>query len=448
MSDRHPEFADQFASYLARELSRQGKTLLLSSSIFDAQFGSLVSSQTPADAPRNGLVVAILHEQEVEHDHELMRADSAPSEWTDRCIRQADRVLVIHHATEQPSSGPIEERCRVVSASTPRELVLVHPPETSVPEGTARYLDPGRFQHHHHIRNGDERHLARLARRLGGQAVGLVLSGGGAADTRTSGSGVRSKRPAFPVDFFGGTSMGALLSAAFAMGIPYAEGVERSRRFAEPKRLFDYTLPFASLFRSRKLKHFLHELYGDLRIEDLWLPYFCIATDLSTADRVVFRQGPLWAAIRASISIPGVFVPVVSEGRVLVDGGVIDNLPVKQMAELLGGPRIVAVNVAPHRDRPRHYDLVDEISGWRILWNRLNPFSARLRAPSLVGTIMRSLEVNSARASLAEQSKAAVLIEPDVRSIGILDFKRFLDATEIGYRAAVGPVEEWRCRSG
>lgn len=195
--------------------------------------------------------------------------------------------------------------------------------------------------------------------------------------------------------------------------------------------------------RSRKLRKFLRELYGEQRIEELWVPFFAVATNLTTARRRVFSQRRIRDAVRASISIPGGFVPVVERGHVLVDGGVIDNFPVEQMQHEAQTRSIIAVNVAPPRVRRRYDDLHGEVSGWRLLLNRLNPFSRNLRFPSVIATLLRALEISSVRTVPAQQDRAFLLVEPDVKSIAILDFRRFKTATDLGYESARERLNRW-----
>ncbi len=431
---------------LEATLCGYGRFGFLSSEGFDGRFGGLTNSQTLFTDAQNALLVAILFEQENEHDRVIYVCDPNDTPWTRRCFRQADRIWIVGHSNDQVDPGRLERLAAEVSPTTPRDLLLLHPRDCVQPRNTASWLSWGRFRRHHHVREGDDAHLHRLARHLTGRSIGLVASGGGARGYAHLGVWRALREGGLTIDHFGGTSMGALLTAVFARGASYEEVVERSRRFAQPKRLFDYTLPFAALMRSKKLQRFLRELYGDVHIEDLWIPYFAVATDLSRAERLVFDRGPLREAVRASISIPGVFVPVVRDGNVVVDGGVVDNLPVEEMLNRSESRSVIAVNVAPPRLPPRHYDLHGEVSGWWLLFNRLNPFAPRLRIPSAVATLVRALEIHSARSVAWQREQASLLLEPDMRSIGILDFRRFQQAADLGYAASKTGLEAWTTR--
>lgn len=235
--------------------------------------------------------------------------DDQPTHWTARCFRQADRILFVSASTADPTPTRVEALARDVAPATPRTLGLIHARDVAQPSGTRRFLLPKRFHEHAHVRDGDPGHYARLARRLTGRATGLVLSGGGARGFAHLGVWRALEESGLPIDHLGGTSMGALLAAAFATPLSFQEALARSAVLASPGRLFDRTLPLVSLMRSRKLNRVLEELYGARCIEDLWIPYFCLATDLMSAEPVVFDRGPVRDAVRCSIAIPGVFTP-------------------------------------------------------------------------------------------------------------------------------------------
>ena len=134
---------------------------------------------------------------------------------------------------------------------------------------------------------------------------------------------------------------------------------------ASPLKLFDPTVPVVSFFGSGKVTQVLQRIYGDAQIEDLWMPCFCVSSNLTRAVAMVHRRGPLWQAVRASMAIPGVFSPVLADGDLLVDGCVLDNLPIDVMQRVNYGGPIIAVNVFPDVDLLRDYDFGPSVSGWQ-----------------------------------------------------------------------------------
>ena len=232
------------------------------------------------------------------------------------------------------------------------ELVLLHPGTAQRPSGTAGWLAKRDLHAHHHVRLGDQTHMQRLARRLAGRALGLVLSGGGARGFAHVGVLRAMEELGIEIDLIGGTSMGALVGGQYARGLGLHESLELNRRFANPKQLFDYTLPLTSLMASRKLTRVMMGTYGDVRIEDLWRPFFCVSSNLTRAEAIIHRSGPLWEAVRASIAIPGIFTPILRGGDVLVDGGVMNNFPVDVMVRLCEGGPVIGSNVCPLFEMP------------------------------------------------------------------------------------------------
>jgi predicted acylesterase/phospholipase RssA len=144
--------------------------------------------------------------------------------------------------------------------------------------------------------------------------------------------------------------MGAIFGAGLALGFDLPRmRAQVAELFARPFALYDLTLPISSLLAGNKLDRVLHHFLGDADIEDLWLPFFCVSTDLAQATMIVHDRGSLWKSVRASCSIPGIFPPLALGGRMLVDGGLVDNLPLDLLLERCAGPAI-AVDVLPYGD--------------------------------------------------------------------------------------------------
>lgn len=181
--------------------------------------------------------------------------------------------------------------------------------------------------------------------------IGLVLGGGGARGLAHVGVLRVLQREAIPIDLIAGTSMGGLLGALYAAGLPLAvveEEVTKLSRLSEQIRLVDWNISAAGLsVRGRRIYNFMADLLGeDLTFADLRLPLAMVATDIRVGREVVLQGGLVIDAVRASISIPGVFEPVELGDYRLVDGGVLDNVPV-DVARGMGAERIIAVDVLP-----------------------------------------------------------------------------------------------------
>jgi predicted acylesterase/phospholipase RssA len=258
----------------------------------------------------------------------------------------------------------------------------------------------------------------RMARRVMGRSTGIVLSGGGARGVAHLGVLEVLRDEGTQLDRIGGTSMGALVAALFAAHPDARRATQRCRTELIDRRLFrDYTWPRNALIRGVRARAMLERLFGDAWLEDLELDCFTVSADLGTAEVVVQRSGPIVEAVGASMSLPGLAPPVRSAGRLLVDGGVLNNAPVDVMVGTHEGP-VIAVDVM----------------------TRL-PLGTATRLPSIVETLARATVIGSHSQADARLSGADLVIAPDVGRVGLLEFDRFDELVEAGRRAAREALE-------
>jgi NTE family protein len=211
--------------------------------------------------------------------------------------------------------------------SVEQVLIVLHENGDRLPVGTKRWLSPREINLHHHVRMNRSDDFKRLARFAAGRTIGLVLGGGGARGFAHMGVIRALTEAGVPLDIVGGTSIGALIAAQPAMGWDYQTMLEKNREcFVKAKPLSDYTIPLTSIIGGRKLDDCLKKGFQDIRIEDLWLNYFSLSSDLTTAQITVQRHGYLWEAVRASISIPGILPPVINGKSLLIDGRITRDL--------------------------------------------------------------------------------------------------------------------------
>ncbi|MFK7856946.1 MAG: cyclic nucleotide-binding domain-containing protein [Granulosicoccus sp.] len=434
----------RFVNQLKSSLRDLGSALSLDSRRFDTLYGRAGASQTTFDDVFNSAVAEWLDDKENRFDALVLVAHNVWNSWTERCINRADRIVFVANAGKDPdvSIRDIETRLEdFLSRSKIRpkiDLVLLHPADTESPTNTARWLEIRQLDAFYHVRMNDSAHFGRLARRLRKQARGIVFSGGGARGYAHLGVQRLIEEQNIRIDYIGGSSMGGLLGAAISMGLSYKEITELSAVFANKKALFDYTLPLASLMKSAKLTRFCRDVYGDTRIEDLWTPFFCVSSNLADGREVIHDQGPLWKIVRSTISLPGVFSPVPTiNGDLLIDGAVLNTFPVDIMLKRLGGKGyIVGINVSHIPEQFHYYDFGSTLSGWQVFLSRINPFAERIRIPRIAETLLRATDIKSIEGLNESRMSLDVLVEPNVRSISLLDFKSYAQISEIGYKEA------------
>jgi len=373
---------------------------------------------------------------ERDHDAVFLITAIADTTWFRTCLRQADRVWVLARSDAVPSIPLLpEDDASPVRQFQFVDIVLLHhgadPRRDATAEQWRRACNASRL---FHWRGLDDEDAGRLARVIGGQATGLVLSGGGARAYAHLGV-IRALREAgMHIDIVGGTSMGAIVGACYAMGWDDDETEMRIRKaFVESNPLGDYVLPVVALSRGRRVETRLEEHFGDMLMDDLRVPFFCVSTNLVTGAPHVHRSGSLRHALRASISLPGILPPVVDGAEsLLIDGAVVMNFPVDMMKEMHRGP-IVGVDVARKSAIDPH-DFVDVPDF--IGWVTRRGFGA---APPIASLLMHAatLGVNP----WLGRDGADVLITPEMPDVDLRDWKKFDAAVAAGYEATVAALK-------
>jgi NTE family protein len=370
------------------------------------------------------------------HDFIFYRGDAPDSAWTHLCLRQADRVFLLARADRPLPLRPLDFPAFKERSTGLPELLLLHPDNGSysLPEHFA--VRSGLFEAHHHLRSGQTEDIRRLARFVAGRAVGLVLAGGGARGFAHIGVIKALLEAGVPFDRLGGTSMGAIIAAGLACEWGVDELVARMREaFVDINPLSDYTLPLIALVRGKKVSDLLRENFGQTRIEELPKPFFCVSSDLTIGRIHLHREGPLWRALRASVSLPGILPPVTHHGHLLVDGGVMNNLPVDIIAQQGKGP-IVASDVTGELDLHADDSHYGERSVWSLVWERMRG------SPSIVSILMRSGTVGSEAQRRLVREQADFLFEPPLEDVGLRDWKKFDRAISEGYEHAIAKIEK------
>jgi predicted acylesterase/phospholipase RssA/CRP-like cAMP-binding protein len=438
-----------FAQTLRNELSTSGPTLYLSAQELSSLGIMHDVARLPDSHPRWLRFTSWMEEEGPRHAYVVLETDATLTPWTRRAIRLADHIVLVADATASPEAGPIEvgllaahDHDRVRAR---RSLVLVHPQSTRLPSGTQAWLARRQLDSYHHVRLGDPGDLARVSSILSGCAVGLTLGGGGARGYAHIGVVAALRELGIPIDMVGGTSMGAVIAAQVALGLSREELIDLNLRFMSRKPFAQYTVPMLALLNARRLQEGMQMAVGETRIEDLWINCFAISVNLTTTEMVVHDRGPVWEAVRASVSLPGILPPFVRGSHLLVDGGVINNLPGDVMRQR-GGGSVIAVNVSAANDL--RFPPSGIPSEWRIFWNKLLPFARPVLVPGLAAIVMRTLLLASANRTALVERDADLVLKPPLNAYGLMEFKKIHAIAEVGYRYTLEAASRWSGRRG
>jgi predicted acylesterase/phospholipase RssA len=243
-----------------------------------------------------------------------------------------------------------------------------------------------------------------------------------------------------PIDWVGGSSIGSVFAATIASEFTPDRVISLTEQFF--RRVLDYTIPVVSLVKGKRIMKSIDRVWGGIDIEDLWRGFFCMSTNLTRSRAEVHRNGPLADAVRASVAIPGVIPPVPKGGDLLVDGGVLDNLPVAPMRATLPFGTIIAVDVAPAVGPRAKADYGMSVSGWKALMSKSHLHKG-VAYPGIVAILLRSTIAGSSAQLDSKIHQADLYLDLDLRGIGMLDFEKVRPVVRAGYEAALPRIDAW-----
>ncbi|KAI1381737.1 lysophospholipase NTE1 [Hypoxylon crocopeplum] len=414
---------------------------------------------------------------------------SVTSPWTQTCITQADCILLVGLAEGSPEIGEYERFMLGMKSTARKTLVLLHTDRYSPPGLTRSWLRNRVWINggHYHLQMAFETNpmathppqrkggptlkervqilqaeihkytvqkirqrpyyspdapykgdFPRLARRLCGKSIGLVLGGGGARGLAQIGIIRAMEEAGIPVDIVGGTSIGSFIGALYARHADVVPMFGLAKKFAGRmasmwRFALDLTYPSASYTTGHEFNRGIFKTFGKHQIEDFWLEYYCNTTNISKSRQEVHTSGYAWRYVRASMSLAGLLPPLCDEGSMLLDGGYIDNLTVSHMKSL-GASIIFAIDVgAVDDDTPQSYG--DSLSGFWAFFNRWNPFSNIPNPPTLAEIQARLAYVSSVDAlERAKMMPGCIYMRPPVDDYGTLDFGKFDELYELGFK--------------
>ncbi|XP_059481709.1 neuropathy target esterase sws isoform X2 [Neocloeon triangulifer] len=440
--------------------THSGQCLRLTSEVIRKSLGMSI-----LDPNNEYRLTSWLAQQEDQHRIVLYQCDNTMTAWSQRCVRQADCVVIVGLFERGPAVGKMEKEVERLGMRTQKELVLLHKEGSSKPKNTVEWLNNRTWvsQHHHLIcpkRMFSKRSqsqiaelysrimvtppdihsdFSRLARWLTGTSVGLVLGGGGARGAAHVGMIKAIQESGIPIDMVGGVSIGAFMGGLWCLERDMVTMTQKAREWSKKmtswfKQLLDLTYPATSMFTGGGFNETIKGTFGETLIEDLWIPYFTVTTDTSASAPRIHTHGLFWRYCRASMSVAGIFPPVCDpiDGHLLLDGCYVNNVPADVMRSQ-GAKHILAIDVGSQDDK----DLTnygDTLSGWWLLWKRWNPFTSPVKVPNLPDIQSRLAYVSCVRQlEEVKTSDYCEYIRPPIDRYKTLQFGSFDEIKDVGY---------------
>ncbi|KFR14812.1 Neuropathy target esterase, partial [Opisthocomus hoazin] len=454
-----------FTLELKHALNAIGPTLLLTSDIIRARLGS-----SALDSIQEYRLSGWLAQQEDIHRIVLYQTDCTLTPWTVRCIRQADCILIVGLGDQEPALGELEQMLENTAVRALKQLVLLHREDGPSPSRTVEWLNMRSWcSGHLHIKcprrvfsrrsptklremyekvfeKSADRHsdFSRLARVLTGNTIALVLGGGGARGCSHIGVIKAMEESGIPIDMVGGTSLGAFNGALYAAGHCMNSVFET---------VLDLTYPITSMFSGSAFNASINKVFQDKQIEDLWLPYFNVTTDITASAMRVHTDGSLWRYVRASMTLSGYLPPLCDpkDGNLLMDGGYINNLPgnfflshpAADIARNMGAKTVIAIDVGS-QDETDLCNYGDSLSGWWLLWKRLNPWAEKVKVPDMAEIQSRLAYVSCVRQlEVVKSSSYCEYIRPPIDRFKTMDFGKFDEIYDVGYQHGKVVFDGW-----
>jgi len=377
------------------------------------------------------------------------------TECTRRFIRQSDRILLVQDDNVPPSVCPLEKYLQDnIQKHKSVDLILLHSQYNTLPKNTIAHLKIRNVSRHYHLNTDTKVTIERMLRGILGKSIGLALGGGGAKGFAHLGVLKSIEESELPIDMVAGTSAGSIFAALVCMGYDSEQSkIQAKNLWVDRDLLNEYTIPVLSLVAGKKYTEAIRDFFGEIQIEDLWIPFFAVSTDLSNSERHTHVKGDLWKAIRASTSLPGIVPPFIEEGIVFVDGGVMDNVPGLLLKEFGAGPVIsvdVFGDIYPDQDKEltKYFDqsnpgvLDHPIIQLSNLINFKNIFQPKF--PPIGDIIIRSILVSSRDRIRQTEKESELFLQIPTNNFGVLEWFSYAKLIELGYICSKARIQKFK----
>ena len=359
-------------------------------------------------------------------DFVLFQAECGPTAWTRFCLRQCDRIVLVVRGDTDPADCQALGSERIDGPQhTPLALMLLWQ-EAIVPARTTAWLKSVNPSGHHHIRCS--RDIERASRLIAGRGLGLVLSGGGARALAHVGVIDALRLHDIQIDAVGGTSIGGIVAAVFALEWDLAATVRSLAAAFNSRRFSDFALPRTALYSERAFARTLGHWFGEIAVEDSPIPLFCVSTNLTEGISAVHRTGRLATWLRATSAVPGICPPVMEQNAVYVDGGVLNNMPTDAIRDF-GVASAIAVDVGSSLEGQARSD-------------------GEHGLPTILDLLWRVGTIGSDTAANRVRHDGDVVIRPEVGNMGLFDWNAHERAIAAGHQVVLDHLDEIKAVSG
>ena len=415
-ADINPDTSNAL-SLLIRLYSKQKENYVFNIISFRKRFN--LGPDTKIDLSYSSHINTWLNELELEYNRILLDLRGFNDEVIKLILDYCDLCIIFKTFGKDPIPSEKEKGFYSnLKESTQRmRLVLCHPIHNPQPYKTTDWLSSRPAMRHTHIRHGSMEDINRIYRYMTGTSIALVLGGGGAKGIAHLGVLRALKEANIPIDYICGTSMGSMVAALYAMYNDAEKTITIARDvfMKNPTPKSDLNLiPKYSFYKGKRINDIISPYCKDVDIEDLWLPFFTISSNISNPKMHVITKGPTKTALLATTAVPGLFPPVIIDNEIHVDGGLFSNVPIDvMMQENIGTLIACRVNKEVTEDR-----------------------STEVKIPGLLTTFMKSIMAYSDSYSDHLEQFVDLYFEPETSKYSLLSWKATDELIQIGYEHA------------
>ena len=372
-------------------------------------------------------------------------------EWKKNIVKYSDQVIILGnpkklHEISSEESEIFNNYNNINIAKL--WLVLNHDQDTIIPSETSEIIDMRNGIKVFHIKNNTNSDIKRITRFITKQTIGLTLGGGGAKGFAHFGIYKAMNELNIPVDIIGGTSAGSIVASQIALGHTFEEIIDKNKKVNSLKMFKEYGFPYISLIKSNKIEKAAKISSEGRNIEDLWIPFFAPATDLTNSKLIIFDKGPLWEAIRSSGALPGIVLPHFMNQNIIVDGGLMNNLPVDIMRNNYYGGKIICSSCSLDKSMKTSIEGIPNQLQMLIskLFNKTKFEKHYNYVPTITDIIFKTSVVASASQINDNINMSDLFLELPTSKFGLTEFNNqaMMEMIELGYEYSKPKLEVFK----